>query len=190
MIDAMLSTFSNQQAGIYTGIAFFLLVSVICLVLSFMVSSLSIAASEFFGVDFFRLSYTPIEIFIRVWAITLSVALIGGFSGYLGGSSRSSAVGDILPAVLTVLGGYIAYIMGESRENSPRVAIYGFTFVLAFFLLYITASVWRQDNEAFEFCKSVYSDPDFAASAVVEQRDDAWSVYCNAVFARWTTQQS
>jgi hypothetical protein len=126
---------------------------------------------------------------IRFFSLFLSglvVALIGGFAGQLGGSSREGVLGDLLPALMVLLGGYATYLVGQREVRSVRLIHNGLCFVFSFFLLYNVSSVWRQSNEAFEFCKSVYSNPDYAKPDVSGDRNALWGNYCQPVFAKWT----
>jgi hypothetical protein len=116
----------------------------------------------------------------------VALGFLGGLTGQLGGSSREGVVGDVVPAILTLVGAYAAYILGEKRSRSPYLLMNGFSFVLAFFIMYNMSSIWRQDSEAFEFCRGVFSDPDYAAPDRRGDRDQTWAAFCQPVFNRWT----
>lgn len=116
------------------------------------------------------------------------VALVGGLCGHLGGSSRDSVVGALLPALFSLFGGYIAYYLGAKKDQSGKIAVNTLAFLLSFFFLYSVSATWRQANEALDFCRGVYSNPDYATTEQRKDRDVIWTVYCNSAMGRFTKQ--
>jgi hypothetical protein len=114
------------------------------------------------------------------------VALVGGLCGHLGGSSRDSVVGSLLPALFSLFGGYIAYYLGAKKDQSGKIAVNTLAFLLSFFFLYSVSATWRQSNEAADFCRGVYSNPDYVEPDQRADRDRVWAVYCNSAMGRFT----
>lgn len=109
------------------------------------------------------------------------LALIGGLTGQLGGGSREGVVGELLPAVMALFGPFIAYFLGSKRDQAGKISVNALAFLLSFFVMYNVAAVWRQDNENFEFCQKVFSDPDIDGPAEMEAREVYWMDYCKTV---------
>ena len=61
-------------------------------------------------------------------------------------------------------------------------------FLLGFFVMYNVSAVWRQDPEAWAFCRELYASSDFESPAERVDRNAVWSVYCGDVFKRWSKQ--
>lgn len=114
------------------------------------------------------------------------VALVGGLCGHLGGSSRESVVGSLLPALFSLFGGYIAYYLGAKKDQSGKIAVNTLAFLLSFFFIYSVSATWRQSNEAMDFCRGVYSNPDYATVEQRTDRDTVWGVYCTSAIGRFT----
>lgn len=111
------------------------------------------------------------------------LAIVGGLTGQLSGASRESIAGSILPALFAAFGGYIAYFLGAKKDRSGKIAVNTLAFLLAFFVLYNVAATWRQSNEAFDFCKGVFSDPAFSTEELRADRNEIWNTYCGSAFA-------
>jgi uncharacterized membrane protein len=112
--------------------------------------------------------------------------LIGAFSGQLGGASRDGVVGDVLPAVFTLFGAYLVYYFGSKPDTNSRIALTSLSFLICFFSTYNIASVMRQKNENWTFCRSVYSDPRYNTEDLWKQLNEVWGDYCQSVFYEWT----
>ena len=123
-------------------------------------------------------SYSWLGLFIPA----LVLSLIGGMSGQLGGGSRESVVGELVPAVFTLLGGYGAYLLGEKEVKRPFLVPNGLSFVFAFFLLYNMAAVWRQESEIKDFCLNLFSDPKFNSATLMSYRHGTFAEYCTMLF--------
>lgn len=122
--------------------------------------------------------YSWLSLFIPA----LVLALIGGMSGQLGGGSRESVVGDLVPAIFALLGGYSAYLLGEKEVKRPLLVPNGLSFVFAFFLLYNMAAVWRQESEIQDFCLNLFSDPDFDNATLISYRHGTFAEHCKMLF--------
>tara|TARA_R110002020_G_scaffold471851_1_gene699306 strand:+ start:217 stop:795 length:579 start_codon:yes stop_codon:yes gene_type:complete len=88
------------------------------------------------------------------------IIVIGGVVGYSGGLSRESAVGEIIPAVLSLLGGLAVYIFGGKRSHSVLVSAGAAAFAIAM--------LW-----GFSFGAAVRSPIEF---------NDEWRKRCDAMF--------
>ncbi len=119
---------------------------------------------------------------LRLFVPALVLALIGGMSGQLGGGSRDSVVGDLVPAFFTLAGGYGAYILGNEKIESPFLIPNGLSFIFAFFILYNLAAVWRQEFELEQFCLALFSDPDFDNAMLMGYRSGTFTEYCSPIF--------
>ncbi|HZP20939.1 MAG TPA: hypothetical protein VFB16_12120 [Bauldia sp.] len=129
-------------------------------------------------------------VYQRGAAVTLfTVAFVGIAVGYLGGLSRSSVVGDLVPAILTLIGGISVYLFGLKRRESPLVSFSALAFLVAFFISYTYASILRTDDEAFEFCKAKISDTAILADPkAMEVFKGLFSPYCPTIIARHTAR--
>lgn len=122
---------------------------------------------------------------LGAFPFVLMIGFVGGLAGQLGGSSRSGVVGDLLPALVTLLGGFVAYYLGAKRDRSGKVLVNTLAFLLCFFPAYNVASVWRQSNENWDFCRGIFSNPAFDQAGRAD-RNYYWSTYCTGVFKQWT----
>lgn len=114
------------------------------------------------------------------------LGLLGGLAGHLGGGSRESVVGELVPALFTLLGAYLAYYLGEKKDSNGRILVNSASFAICFFTIYNVSATWRQSNEHFNFCRQVYSNPDFATVEQRKDRDGSWEEFCQATFNMWT----
>jgi hypothetical protein len=119
---------------------------------------------------------------LRILVPALVLALIGGMSGQLGGGSRDSVVGDLIPAFFTLAGGYGAYLLGNEKVKSPFLVPNGLSFVFAFFILYNLAAVWRQETELERFCLELFANPDFDNAMLMGYRSGTFAEYCKPIF--------
>ena len=115
-----------------------------------------------------------------------AMGLVGGLAGHLGGGSRESVVGELVPAVFTLFGGYLAYYLGEKKDVRGTVVINSISFVFCFFSMYTVAATWRQSNENWHFCRDLYSNHEFATPEKQKDRDANWEKFCQPVFNEWT----
>ncbi len=66
-------------------------------------------------------------------AFTVPVALAAYVSGYLATMSRTTAVGNVLPAVLALLGGLNVYVFGTDTRHRVLVGYCSASFVIMLF---------------------------------------------------------
>ena len=114
------------------------------------------------------------------------LAVVGALCGQLGGGSREGVLGELLPALFTLFGGFMAYYLGSKRDQSGKVAVNSLAFLMSFFVLYNVSAVWRQDNEAWTFCRDLYSNADIDQKDERQDRERFWLGYCKPVFAAHT----
>jgi hypothetical protein len=125
--------------------------------------------------------------FLRTFAYVLVVGFIGGLAGHLGGSSRVGVVGELVPALFTLLGGFSAYYFGTKANADGKLLANSAAFLLCFFASYNVASVWRQSTENWEFCKAVYSNAAYDEAGRAD-RDYWFNTFCTEVFKQSTEQ--
>jgi hypothetical protein len=99
-------------------------------------------------------------------AAIFALSLLGITAGQLTGLSRDSAVGTVLPAVLTLVGGVVVYLVGVKRVQSQRLiclAVIGLTLNL------LVGGYWGSSSRiAYE--EYVQSSEVLAARAVAEEK--------------------
>lgn len=111
------------------------------------------------------------------------LAVVGGLAGQLGGGSRSPVVGQLVPAIMALFGPFLAYFLGTKRDPTGKVSANALAFLLAFFVMYNVAAVWRQDNENWLFCRDLFANPDFDDEIELQTRTAFWwEPYCETVF--------
>ena len=97
------------------------------------------------------------------------MALFGGLVGFQGGNSRVGVVGDVIPAVVTLVAGVAAYLFGVSeRKPGPMLFPLLGAFIATLFMGYSMGSANRSaaaDKElADEQCFNALTDPKILAS--------------------------
>ena len=101
-------------------------------------------------------------------AVILTVGLLGAMTGYAGGNSRVGVVGDIIPAILTLLGGIVVYLFGVNSKSSPLAPFLVSALVISLFIGYGLGAKKRHLFETREgrkqVCIDVFSDPDILAN--------------------------
>lgn len=70
---------------------------------------------------------------VALLAFTVPVALAAYVSGYLATMSRTTAVGNVLPAVLALLGGLNVYVFGTDTRHRVLVGYCSASFVIMLF---------------------------------------------------------
>lgn len=97
------------------------------------------------------------------------MALFGGLVGFHGGNSRIGVVGDVIPAVVTLVAGVAAYLFGVSeRQPGPLMFPLLGAFVATMFMGYSMGSANRDGatHEALadEQCFKALTDPEILKS--------------------------
>lgn len=106
-----------------------------CALLSALIGAIVIGPFERSDRGFFK---TAGRVFIILAAYGIPIAVLAYVAGYLTVYSRTSAVGNVLPAVLALVGGANIYVFGT---DSSKRGIVGYCVVLfAWIILYGTQS--------------------------------------------------
>ena len=104
--------------------------------------------------------------YISSFVAIFALSLLGITAGQLTGLSRTSAVGTVLPAVLTLVGGMVVYLVGVKRVRSQRLiclAVVGLTLNL------LVGGYWGSSSRiAFDVYNN--SPEALAARAVAEEK--------------------
>lgn len=66
--------------------------------------------------------------------ISVPIVIVANIAGYLAGAAGSTAVGNLLPAVLALIAGFNVYLFGANAQHRPT-SIYAL-FLFAIFLFY------------------------------------------------------
>jgi len=95
--------------------------------------------------------------------LVLALATVGAIVGYSGGISRTSVVGDIMPAALGLVGAVALYVFGVDRSRGLIAPICAAAFALALGLGYATGSGQRGDNDRrdawVDTCRTTFTNP-------------------------------
>jgi hypothetical protein len=71
---------------------------------------------------------------LELFLVVLGFSALGMVTGYLTGLSRESAVGAVLPAVLSLMGGLMVFLIGKAKESrnvvSISIVVFSFTLLL------------------------------------------------------------
>jgi len=94
-------------------------ISSICYTISVLVFLLLISAIEAMS----PLNVVRQTVIRQAMFLGFPLALLGVVVGYATGLSRSSAVGDVLPAVLTFLGALSVYLMAQEKKSALIAAV-------------------------------------------------------------------
>ena len=126
---------------------------------------------------------------VRLGTLLFALALVGIVSGYSGGLSREAAVGDIIPAALTLLGGVAIYLFGVDQSRGTIVSIGAIAFAAALFFGFSLGSEKRNSRDAFELlqthCLSIFREADLLADGAALALDpDSMGRVCSGVVAR------
>jgi hypothetical protein len=77
---------------------------------------------------------TEVPTWIGSVLISVPIVIVANIAGYLAGAAGSTAVGNLLPAVLALIAGFNVYLFGANAQHRP-VSIYAL-FLFAIFLFY------------------------------------------------------
>lgn len=125
-----------------------------------------------------------------VFGALLVVALFGGLVGFHGGNSRVGVVGDLIPAVVTLLAGLAAYVFGlPDKKPGPFLFPMLGSFIVTLFLSWSIGAANHSGNETYAEweaqCLSVLGHPEVLASdtayrnALIE-----FGEYCDGAFRK------
>jgi hypothetical protein len=73
--------------------------------------------------------------FRSVVYLSVPIVILGYASGYLTGISRAAAVGNLIPAMLTLVGGLSIYLFKESSDSFTRTVAFS-VFMFGFSIFY------------------------------------------------------
>jgi hypothetical protein len=118
----------------------------------------------------------------RLFPLLLSLGLFGGIAGYSGGIGPEAAVGQIIPAVLSLAGGLAAYLFGIDKTRGVTASISLTAFTAALFLGYAFGSADRDGIERNaakrEACYRLFYDASLYTSEGALQRANGPLVSC------------
>lgn len=80
----------------------------------------------------------------------LAFSMLGLVAGYLTGNSRESAVGAVLPAVLSFIGGLAVFLIGKDKAHKTTVSLSVLTFSLSLLLGTSWGSIMRDMSEEYK----------------------------------------
>lgn len=111
------------------------------------------------------------------------IGIFGGLVGFHGGNSRDAVVGELLPAVITLVAGVAAYLFGVS-DKKPNAMLFPMvaSFIFVVFVTYGMGSANRSSNaynERWEeFCVSAYAADVFATEETFRRAELVFKDSC------------
>lgn len=127
----------------------------------------------------------------ELWAVfgaLFVMGIFGGLVGFHGGNSRVGVVGDLLPAVVTLVAGLAAYLFGvPDKKAGPLLFPLLASFVCTLFISYSIGSANRAGNEEYanweSQCLSVFGHADVLSSDIaVANAKEIFGAYCEGAF--------
>jgi len=125
---------------------------------------------------------------LAVFGALFVMGIFGGLVGFHGGNSRVGVVGDLMPAVVTLVAGIAAYLFGVA-EKAPGPLLFPLlgSFVCTLFISYSIGSANRAGNEEYALwesqCLSVFGNADILASpTALAAAKEEFSEYCDGAF--------
>ncbi|MDA4846078.1 hypothetical protein [Hoeflea poritis] len=121
------------------------------------------------------------------------VAIFGGLVGYHGGNSRVGVVGDLIPAVLTLVAGFAAYLFGvpDKKPGPYMIPLLG-SFIVTVFITWgmgASNSGANDDIKAYvERCFAIYTSA-LEADDGISALDTKLGDYCDYAFDISETQR-
>jgi len=109
---------------------------------------------------------------IELFLVTLAFSILGMVTGYLTGFSRESAVGAVLPAVLSLMGGLMVFLVGKTQESRVIVSVSMIVFSFALLLGTGWGAVMRSTAEEFNKSEFYLKKQSFIEAQVNEFRDN------------------
>jgi hypothetical protein len=99
---------------------------------------------------------------ILVIVLLFGVTVIGTCAGFSGGMSRTGVVGNIIPAMFTLLGGLAVYLFGVDTTRGATASLVAGCLAISLFISYAFASQLRNQGDEIReeraFCTKAYSD--------------------------------
>jgi hypothetical protein len=147
----MLVEFSDAFSGAFESSYFGVFFAYVCIASALMLAAWTLGRASGRAMSFSEA--------LLIFALTV----VGGVSGRIGGSSRVSAVGQTLPAILALISGYTVFLFerGSGFRIVSAFVVLGFTVNIFFGFAY--GSQIRVDNEINarfkEACFDLYFNP-------------------------------
>jgi len=85
--------------------------------------------------------------------VLLAFSMLGLVTGYLTGFSRESAVGAVLPSVLSLFGGLAIFLIGKNQDSRIITSLAVFSFAICLVLGTSWGSIMRQTWEENKYSK-------------------------------------
>ncbi|WAP66978.1 hypothetical protein [Jiella pelagia] len=152
-----------------------------CLIISTLIIFLIVAT------DFLSIRFVYLRGLIGISIPLLSVCLLGIVAGYSGGNSRVSAVGDIIPAALSILAGLSLYLFGVETKNNLSISFLVIGFVSSIYVGFTLGAMNREKRQNFEMifssCNTLYYDKDAASKPEFSKFFKDREVLCEPVRA-------
>lgn len=96
--------------------------------------------------------------------LIFTLALLGTAVGILGGWSRVGVVGNVVPAILTLVGALTVYLFDQKNEKTILVIVSTITFTICLFLGFVIGTQIRNPSEKHtayrDFCLTALSNSD------------------------------
>jgi len=86
----------------------------------------------------------------ELFLVLLAFSMLGMTTGYLTGFSRESAVGAVLPAVLSLMGGLLVFLVGQNKESRGVVSMSMFIFAVTLLIGTGWGAIMRDTYEKFQ----------------------------------------
>ncbi len=129
---------------------------------------------------------------MKLGILLFGVAILGACAGFAGGMSRTSAVGDVIPAMFTLLGGVAVYLFGVDMTKGVIATITASCLAVSLFLAYSISSQLRYSGDEYREirarCMDVYTDPEFLKDSEAQKVFNEtlqFGPFCKSVL-RWS----
>lgn len=126
--------------------------------------------------------------FYSAFGALLVVALFGALVGFHGGNSRVGAVGDLIPAVVTLVAGFAAYMFGlPGKEPGPYLFPMLGSFIVTLFMSWSIGAANNAGNEQHaklqNQCIKVFGNPEILGSEIALKNAKAeFGEFCMEAF--------
>jgi len=104
-----------ETVTVYAVLTAITLALIVALIFSFIWAFIELLRSK----NFFKSFST---IFTPVAGFSIPISIVAYFSGLLTASSRTSAIANVIPAVLALIGGLNIYVFGSDNKHKVHVA--------------------------------------------------------------------
>jgi hypothetical protein len=125
------------------------------------------------------------NIFVTALFNLFAISLVGAVAGYSGGLSRVSAVGEIIPAAMSIIGGLSIYLFGVKKVEGGFVPIAVIAFAAALFIGFSEGANKRTQAANFALiqskCFDLFMDPITLSPTVLALADERFGPPCKSV---------